>query len=433
METRFNGNVVPFASNATSGERTIFGDWNTESDNIDDNLNADFIAGWEAGLEGALNPYPPSQYFNAALYTSTKLIAYLYQQGIAEWNTTQEYKTNSIAVGSNGNIYKSIIDSNIGNNPTTDSINWINLLSDFVKLNGEGADNAVPRFDTTGSYIQNSVLAISDSGNMALADNLYSWSGYTGFDIKQLSLASGTSNAEIGFNFFYDGTNWRRKKEGYATRMGTSLTQGEFIFYTANTASANSIITWEESFRMSKSGIVTFRRSPYLGSTLSYGENLDNLIESGLHYSVDSINTPTGVDGHVEVFNYSSLTACQIFHVYNGDSYIRRKVSSVWGAWYQIKTNKNSLGENQTWQLVTRAINVNFTNTTGRPIQFHVRIEDNALTYLIVTIDGVDIECNGSNQAGEYITGTFIIPPNSVYKFRSDASTITSYKTYELR
>lgn len=136
METRFNGNVVPFASNSTSGERTVFGDWNTESDDINDNLNDDFIAGWENGLEGTLNPYPPSQYFNAALYTSTKLIAYLYQQGIAEWNTTQEYKTNSITVGSNGNIYKSTIDNNIGNNPTTDSVNW-NIAFDsslFVKL-----------------------------------------------------------------------------------------------------------------------------------------------------------------------------------------------------------------------------------------------------------------------------------------------------------
>lgn len=136
METRFNGNVVPFASNSTAGERTIFGDWNTESDDINDNLNDDFKLGWEAGLEGTLNPYPPSQYFNGSLFTITKLIAYLYQQGIAEWNATQEYKTNSITVGSNGNIYKSTIDNNIGNNPTTDIINW-NIAFDsslFVKL-----------------------------------------------------------------------------------------------------------------------------------------------------------------------------------------------------------------------------------------------------------------------------------------------------------
>lgn len=131
METRFNGNVVPFASNSTAGERTVFGDWTTESDDIDNNLNADFINGWEAGLEGTLNPYPPSQYFNAAVYTATKLTSYLYQQGIAEWNTLQEYKQNCFVTGSNGDIYRAktgtVGTPNIGNNPTTDSVNWESL------------------------------------------------------------------------------------------------------------------------------------------------------------------------------------------------------------------------------------------------------------------------------------------------------------------
>lgn len=138
METRFNGNVVPFASNSSSGERTVFGDWNTESDDINDNLNADFIAGWENGLEGTLNPYPPSQYFNAALYTVSSLVAYLYQQGVAGWNTNQDHLKGSISVGSDGMAYVAKTGTtgtpNNGNNPTSDSVNWVQIatLSDNV-------------------------------------------------------------------------------------------------------------------------------------------------------------------------------------------------------------------------------------------------------------------------------------------------------------
>ena len=136
METRFNGKVVPFASGASSGERTIFGDWSTSSDDINANLNADFIAGWENGLEGTLNPYPPSQYFNAALYTVSSLVSYLYQQGIPEYNALQEYKINSMVVAPDGDIYRAktgtSVSPNLGNNPLTDSINWESLTSIFV-------------------------------------------------------------------------------------------------------------------------------------------------------------------------------------------------------------------------------------------------------------------------------------------------------------
>lgn len=134
MFSRFNGNVVPFASDATGTNRTIFGDI-TQSDNIDDNLNADFKLGWE--IVG-VNDNPTKQDFNALAFTISNLIAYLYQQGLATWNTTQEYYVNGYAVGSNGKIYRSKTGTsgtpNQGNDPTTDSTNWESLDSKFVDL-----------------------------------------------------------------------------------------------------------------------------------------------------------------------------------------------------------------------------------------------------------------------------------------------------------
>ena len=124
MFTRFNGNVVPFADDATSTNRTVFGG-TTQSDTLDDNLNADFKKGWE--IVG-LNDNPTREDFNGMGYTLGALTAYLYEMGISEWNASQNYRTNSRTTGSDGKIYKSLTGTtgipNVGNNPTTDSVNW---------------------------------------------------------------------------------------------------------------------------------------------------------------------------------------------------------------------------------------------------------------------------------------------------------------------
>lgn len=124
MLNRFDGNVVPFASEATLTNRTVFGA-ETQSDDIDDNLNADFKKGWEIVR---LNDNPTREDFNAMGYTLGNLISYLYQNGVAEYNALQEYKTNSIAIATDGSIYQSLIDVNIGN-ALTDTTKWVCIAS----------------------------------------------------------------------------------------------------------------------------------------------------------------------------------------------------------------------------------------------------------------------------------------------------------------
>lgn len=109
--TRFNGNVVPFASESTTDNRTVFGDV-VQADDIDSNLNADFKKGWE--IVG-LNDNPTKQDFNAMGYTLGALTSYLYQMGIAEYNASQEYKLNAVCIGTDGTIYQSLANANVGN------------------------------------------------------------------------------------------------------------------------------------------------------------------------------------------------------------------------------------------------------------------------------------------------------------------------------
>ncbi len=189
MLDRFNGNVVPFASNATGTNRTIFGD-TAQSDDIDDNLNVDFKTGWE--IVG-VNDNPTKQDFNALAYTVSNLISYIYQQGISLWNANQEYFVGSRVMASNGYIYRAKTGisgtPNTGNNPATDSTNWQleflaldNTISYTPTSNyhpatkkfvedeianqifvGPSTDNAIARYNGVSGVLQNSGITIDDS------------------------------------------------------------------------------------------------------------------------------------------------------------------------------------------------------------------------------------------------------------------------------
>lgn len=178
MFTRFNGNVVPFADDATSTNRTVFGGV-TQSDAIDDNLNADFKKGWE--IVG-LNDNPTREDFNAMGYTLGALTAYLYEMGISEWNASQNYRANSRVIGSDGKIYKSLTGTtgipNVGNNPTTATVNWqVENVTDYSIL----ANKTTP--------VDADLLALGDSASS--------------FSLKKLTWANIKATLKTYFDTLY--------------------------------------------------------------------------------------------------------------------------------------------------------------------------------------------------------------------------------------
>ncbi|WP_066222529.1 hypothetical protein [Aliarcobacter cryaerophilus] len=135
---RPNSNIVPFGTNANENKRFAFGTNNYTND-INENLNDSFKLGWETV---GINSKPPRQWFNGLAYTSTYLTSYLFQTGIPEWNDKQKYYINSIAMGSDGNIYRSLVGTeetpNVNNNPTlAGSTSWKTILSDYALINGD--------------------------------------------------------------------------------------------------------------------------------------------------------------------------------------------------------------------------------------------------------------------------------------------------------
>ena len=160
--TRYNGNIKPFAADALSLERTVFGD-TAQSDTLADNINAEWFRGW--GIVG-VNELPTKQDFNAAMYTSTALTAYLYQMGVPEWNTSQEYFTGSIT-NEGGTLYKAVQD-NTGEQPSLDDgSNWEQIGGGFTI---SGLTQETP---TQSDFIPFQDSSDSDLPKKALISSLY--------------------------------------------------------------------------------------------------------------------------------------------------------------------------------------------------------------------------------------------------------------------
>lgn len=75
----------------------------------------------------------------------------------------------------------------------------------------------------------------------------------------------------------------------------------------------------------------------------SFRGDLNAFDKTGMFYSISALNTPTGSDGEFISMIYNIHTATQIFHVYNGDSYYRRKISQVWQPWVKLTTENDFL------------------------------------------------------------------------------------------
>ncbi len=77
----------------------------------------------EAGWPQSTTP-PPRQYFNWVLNYNMEGIRYLCQNGVPSWDPAEEYPVYAQARGSDGNLYQSLVGSNVGNDPTSTTGSW---------------------------------------------------------------------------------------------------------------------------------------------------------------------------------------------------------------------------------------------------------------------------------------------------------------------
>lgn len=111
-----------FAGNADTDELAVFGSMISGTPVYNDDIEAlqseAYTEGWKAAV--AANEAPFMEEMNAVQYGFSKQLAYLFQQGIAEWDAGTTYYLNSFCqVG--GVIYKSKLDENINHSPGDDT------------------------------------------------------------------------------------------------------------------------------------------------------------------------------------------------------------------------------------------------------------------------------------------------------------------------
>ena len=91
-----------------------------------------YTQGWGSAIISE-NNYPAMEEMNGVLNVMSYHTGYLYQEGIPEYSATQTYSASSIVKNSNGIMYRSKKDNNIGN--SLDNVEWFEKFDLDAKAN----------------------------------------------------------------------------------------------------------------------------------------------------------------------------------------------------------------------------------------------------------------------------------------------------------
>lgn len=165
--------VKVFASNpnhATQVSAFLTGKNETPDYTSDPNAiqNAYYPKGWFGDGE---NDLPQGTDMNGVMYAESYKNAYLYEMGIAEWSSTQEYFENSYCQV-NGVLYLSLIDENLNNNPTTDDgTKWKEIALEPYTGENIGSAEGIYAGKTSNNELQFKGIAVSGNGNISASND----------------------------------------------------------------------------------------------------------------------------------------------------------------------------------------------------------------------------------------------------------------------
>ena len=127
-----------FGKNADGNDLAVVGSKNAGNpDTSTDVEEIQSLSNWETGLRAQVtsNDAPYLQDQNSIFYVITSQLAYLFQSGIAEWNSQTEYIANRSVVLRNGKVYVAIADST-GVEPEVTS-GWLSYWMEYTSNTNE--------------------------------------------------------------------------------------------------------------------------------------------------------------------------------------------------------------------------------------------------------------------------------------------------------
>lgn len=191
--------------------------FSTDPDTIQSLSN--YLNGWFDIVIGENSP--AIEDMNALCYLYAYQLAYLFQAGVAEWNTSTVYYIGSL-VNVAGVLYSSLTDANTGNNPASDTTNW-GLVTKEITYQEFLSDDTwvcprdISKVRVSATTYLNSQISGSNSTSLALtaSANGYAWGNGSGTGIGDT--ASRSSPVVIA-----GGLVWRQISDGGT--VGTAIT-----------------------------------------------------------------------------------------------------------------------------------------------------------------------------------------------------------------
>ena len=110
---------------------------------------------------------PPFEYENERRNFTEEAIAYLYQNGVAEWVVGQEYVAGALC-RSSGVIYKALADTT-GDSPATSPAKWVKAFEDFQDFAGQ-LTNLQEYVDDQDDILDGKITALQDNIDAVVAD-----------------------------------------------------------------------------------------------------------------------------------------------------------------------------------------------------------------------------------------------------------------------
>ncbi len=174
-----------FANQAGSRQITAFGTAKSDNPTFTTDLaqiqNTNFLSGWASALLPDKSPWEEDT--NGLFYAITRQLAYLFQEGIPEYDPNTEYSQNALVKGVGTNvIYCSLVSENLGN-PLDNPDYWSVYMSGGGGVGGIGGlasyEIGLPQPTFSNTLMKNEIWLEGQAVSRVLYKNLFDIYGTT--------------------------------------------------------------------------------------------------------------------------------------------------------------------------------------------------------------------------------------------------------------
>lgn len=279
-----------FAKNAPANQITTFGSIKAGtpvySTSASDIMNANFEGGWSDAVEDDYAPYRQDR--NAVDTAVTQQLAYLYQEGIPEWDSGTVYYKGSIVKyndGNNSKIYKAIYDNTTA--ALTNTSRW--QLVYTINNSGEMGDvklSGTPTAPTATSGTSTTQIATTEFVSTALSGKA------NDSDVVKLTGNQTVAGVKTFSNEIHTTSVMVYKKTGVTKGTNPESTQYWRFFFTDKNGGGDANTLGKVQTSLSSNGLATTSLVVYKNATGTSSANISiNYPTSGSAYT--SCPTPT--------------------------------------------------------------------------------------------------------------------------------------------